>query len=493
MLLLAAGVAAAPSRALSVTSLPTKVKIAKPSAPTVVSIVSSTPKKGKVNLTVTVVLPTNNGGSTITGSTVTAGGKSCTIKKTKTSCTVKSIRNGKTVSVFAKSKNKKGFGPASAKVTYVAGAAPYIVTSMTLNFSLPASATTKVTLPISGVTGTPSVLWNNDPAKCPNVLTCDFTNSESSPVPMTVIFSYLSGTDGLTFGDSYSFAGVSQLTSVSSWFGNWTSFSAAFYGATSLTSVPTTVPNSVTNMSDMFDGAELFNQDISSWNTSQVTDMSYMFSFASRFNQNISPWNTSKVTNMRGMFQYASVFNQNISAWDTSKVTNMAVMFLGAPSFNQNIGSWNTSKVENMDSMFDSALVFNQNIGSWNTSKVENMNSMFNGASVFNQNIGSWNTSKVIRMGYMFNGATAFNQNISTWDTSKVTFMDSMFTGASAFSTANYSALLNALYSNVSNLQSDVRLDAPVTYYSSGAQAARDALINNKGWKISDRGLEPTP
>lgn len=93
----------------------------------------------------------------------------------------------------------------------------------------------------------------------------------------------------------------------------------------------------------------------------------------------------------------------------------------------------------------------------------------------------------------MFNGATAFNQNISTWDTSKVTFMDSMFTGASAFSTANYSALLNALYSNVSNLQSDVRLDAPVTYYSSGAQAARDALINNKGWKISDRGLEPTP
>ena len=516
-LLLVSGVAAAPSRALSATGLPTKVIIEKPSAPTVVSIVSSSPTNGKVNLTVTVVLPSNNGGSPITGSKVTAGGKSCTIKKINISCTVKSITNGTTVDVSAESKNKKGFGPASAHVTYVAGSAPYLVTSMTLNFSLPASATTTVTLPISGVTGTPSVLWNNDPAKCPNVLTCDFTNSGSSPVPMTVIFSDLTG-DSLSFGQSgAAWQGVAQLTSVSSWSGNWTNFSNAFYGATALTSVPTTVPNSVTDTSQMFQGASTFNQNIRSWNTSKVTDMSGMFAGATAFNQNIGSWNTSKVTNMSGMFDGASRFNQNIGSWDTSSVTNMrdmfgygatafnknigswdtskvtdmSFMFVGATAFNKNIGSWNTSSVTNMYYMFYGASRFNQNIGSWNTSRVTNMSGMFIGASRFNQNIRSWNTSKVTNMGAMFYDASAFNQNISSWDTSSVTNMVEMFTGATAFSTANYSALVNALFSNVSNVQSGVQLDAPVTYYNSGAQAARDGLIRDKGWTINDRGLEP--
>ena len=45
--------------------------------------------------------------------------------------------------------------------------------------------------------------------------------------------------------------------------------------------------SSVTNMSDMFNGASLFNQDIEAWDTSSVTDMSGMFSGAEVFNQDI--------------------------------------------------------------------------------------------------------------------------------------------------------------------------------------------------------------
>ena len=104
---------------------PAQAKVTKPSAPTVSAVSSSTPKKGKVNVTVTITLPTSNGGSKITGSRVTAGGKTCTIAKTKTSCTIKSIKNGKLLSVYANSKNIKGFGAKSARVTYIAGASSW--------------------------------------------------------------------------------------------------------------------------------------------------------------------------------------------------------------------------------------------------------------------------------------------------------------------------------------------------------------------------------
>ena len=102
-----------------------KVKVTKPAAPTVASIFSSPVKKGKVNITFAITLPTNTGGAKITGSKVRAGGKSCTIKGTKTSCTIKGITNGKALNVIAQTKNKKGFGARSVGVSYVAGAAAF--------------------------------------------------------------------------------------------------------------------------------------------------------------------------------------------------------------------------------------------------------------------------------------------------------------------------------------------------------------------------------
>ena len=111
--------------ALVAPSAQAKGKSTKPSAPTISAISSSSPKKGKVNVKVTIVLPKSNGNSSLTESRVTAGGKTCTIPKNKNSCTIKSINNGKELTVVAISKNKNGFGSANSKVTYVAGARPY--------------------------------------------------------------------------------------------------------------------------------------------------------------------------------------------------------------------------------------------------------------------------------------------------------------------------------------------------------------------------------
>lgn len=103
------------------------VKVAKPAKPTVSKVSSSIVNKGKVNITVTIKLPANSSGTKITGSKVTAGGKSCLIKKTKTRCTIKGVKKGVILKVRSQSKNKKGYGAKSNAVRYVAGSPTFRV------------------------------------------------------------------------------------------------------------------------------------------------------------------------------------------------------------------------------------------------------------------------------------------------------------------------------------------------------------------------------
>lgn len=126
--------------------------VSKPSAPTISSITSSPVKKGKVNLTVVVTLGTDNGGAAVSGTKISAGGKSCTAKKAKTSCTIKGIKNGKAVNVFAKSKNKKGFSASSPAVSYVTGTALAIAPAAPAAPAIPAAPAAPAAPSIPAVT-----------------------------------------------------------------------------------------------------------------------------------------------------------------------------------------------------------------------------------------------------------------------------------------------------------------------------------------------------
>jgi surface protein len=448
------------------------VKVSKPAAPRVAAISSSPVKKGKVNIKVSIALPTKTGGAKITGSKVWVGAKSCTITQTKTSCTIKGIKNGKALSVHAHTKNKKGFGAKSVAVSYRAGTAAYpaVVVSapvipaapgppapgppapdppapsapMQLSVTTTSSSRT-VDLPLYGITSV-DVNWGDGTVDTytstnPGPTTHNYTSPGSFDITITGTMAKFGRSDGAPW------TGVTLLTSVSS-FGTLgiTDLSQAFFGASSLVAVPNTLPSSVTNMSRMFQGAIAFNQPLNSWNTSNVTNMSYMFRDASAFNQPLNSWNTSNVTNMRGMFQDAGAFNQSLNSWNTSNVTNMSYMFYGARAFNQPLttsgNSWNTSNVTDMGGMFQDARAFNQQLNSWDTSNVTNMSSMFEDARAFNQSLNSWDTALVTDMSSMFEGASAFNQPLNSWNTSNVTNMSYMFATATNWSSANVDATL---------------------------------------------------
>ena len=194
----------------------------------------------------------------------------------------------------------------------------------------------------------------------------------------------------------------------------------------------------VTDLNKTFSGFSSFNQDISSWDTSNVTDMSELFSGASAFNQDISAWDVSSVLNMFEMFKDASAFNQDIDSWTTSATTNFGSMFRGASSFNQDLNSWDTANVTNMSSMFHGASAFDGEIGNWDTSSATDMTAMFNSASSFNQDIGNWDVSNVNQMVNMFIGATSFNQDLSNWCVQNISSLPTGFATSSALISGHY-------------------------------------------------------
>jgi surface protein len=118
------------------------------------------------------------------------------------------------------------------------------------------------------------------------------------------------------------------------------------------------------------------------------------------------------------------------------------------------------------------------------------MGAMFQGANAFNQPIGNWNVSSVTNMVGMFASSTAFNQPIGSWNVSSVTFMDNMFTNA-GLSTANYDDLLigwSTISPNETPLQQNVNFSGGNSNYCLG-EAARNSIIQNYGWTITDAGL----
>lgn len=159
--------------------------------------------------------------------------------------------------------------------------------------------------------------------------------------------------------------------------------------------VPTSIPATLTDLTDMFRTSYNFNQDIGMWDTTHVTNMRSMFFTCFKFNQDISGWNVSNVTDMSNMFTSANVFNQNIDNWNVTNVTSMQNLFNGAAAFNQPLNTWDVSNVTNMSNMFEDTTAFNQPLNNWNVTKVTYMGSMFRLARGFNQDLSGWNVAHI--------------------------------------------------------------------------------------------------
>jgi len=112
---------------------------------------------------------------------------------------------------------------------------------------------------------------------------------------------------------------------------------------------------------------------------------------------------------------------------------------------------------------------------------------LFNGAALANPDVTNWDTSLVTDMRHLFNGVVLSDPDVSGWDISSV---EQNFTGiflGSNISTENYDAILNSW--STQTVQPNLSFHTlPATYCESGD--ARDDLINNHGWVVTDGGQD---
>jgi surface protein len=259
--------------------------------------------------------------------------------------------------------------------------APYVDPTPTkIIMTYQCDATTTVQTPVGGTSGgstNGTFTWNDGTTSTTSA--SNIGKTLTGGTKYTFIFE--GTTDSMDSSSGTAFlAGAKCIRSLDHW-GSATNTryaDSAFKGATNLTGVPANVPTTLLYTQSMFSGATSLNDpNIRNWNVSKVTNMSNMFNGATSFNQDLSSWNTGLVTNMSNMFNGATSMNSPLNSWNTAKVTNMDRMFFGASSFNQPLNNWNTSNVTNMLLMFYGA-PYSQDLTAWDMNKVNKMAFMVN-------------------------------------------------------------------------------------------------------------------
>ena len=316
---------------------------------------------------------------------------------------------------------------------------------MSLVLEYEVSANTQVKIPLDAHNDTDnnySIDWG-EPVSDTTALTHTYTTSGTKTISISGKISSLNYY-------TYNPVNASKLTKCIQ-FGDVDLKKINFGRCSVLLFVPDTLPTSITDVSYMFYAALIFDQNLSSWDMSHVENMSFMFAGVSAntviYNNNDAPleWgaigSTSGVT-LSNMFKY-SKFNQNISSWDTTNVSSMINMFYysafnnGGVALTWNYPIGNTLNVS-LSSMFEHAQLFNQTI-TWNTENVTSMNNLFCSATAFNNGATNefipliWNTENVVYMSNMFDHASSFNQDISSWNVSNVNTFRYMFYYATKF------------------------------------------------------------
>lgn len=274
---------------------------------------------------------------------------------------------------------------------------------------------------------------------------------------------------------------------------------SAFYGCSNLTSSATDVfvfENVMANdVRQTFRDCPLFDQNLSALDMTGLVVGNGFFRGCSSFNNGGDPginnWVMGSFTSIAQFFMGNSSFNQPVGGWNVSNNTNGDLLFFQCTIFNQNISAWNVAKFITMNSMFGQAAAFNNGgdsgINNWNTIALQQIDSMMNGAAGFTHTLANWIADLITSANQAFRSMGSVNINLSGWNMASCTNWTS-FMFATTMTTANYDAALIA-WDGLDMADSQNPNFGGSQYTLGGAaEAARNGLIANDLWTITDGG-----
>jgi surface protein len=225
--------------------------------------------------------------------------------------------------------------------------------------------------------------------------------------------------------------------------------------------------------------------DVKQWG---VLDLSTSAAFYGCANLDASATDAPTVssTSFYRMFRSCTNFDGAIGNWDISTVTNLQETFYDARTFNKSINSWDVSNCTTFSRMFRNASTFDQDLNSWDTSNVVNMLETFRDCTQFNGDIYSWDTSNVTNMQQMLYNCDLFDQSLAAWTIANVSNFSGFMQNATGLSTSNYDATLIAWAAGV--VDTGININFGGSQYSATAAAARQSLIDDDNWTITDGG-----
>lgn len=220
--------------------------------------------------------------------------------------------------------------------------------------------------------------------------------------------------------------------------------------------------------------------NVAAWGDIPWTSLTEAFYNASNMTMTASDQpDLSRVTDLSDMFNGASVFNTSINHWSVDKVEIFTGMFKSAALYDQAMEEWNVGEGVDFEDMFSEAVSFNKPLDSWNVSHGRNFRSMFSGATAFDQNLGYWKLKSAINLKHMLDGCGLSKLN---YDKTLIGWMD----GTEEKRKVNGSGSTSSRSFNTISTNTDTpdNLELGATGLVYVVKSARAGLIEDKGWII---------
>lgn len=166
-------------------------------------------------------------------------------------------------------------------------------------------------------------------------------------------------------------------------------------------------PKNETSLNKLFNGINIVNLNVSTWDTSSITSLVQVFSGAPNIESvECAEWNVSNVTRFYATFDgLKRLKNVNISNWDTTKSTTFDCFFSNNNSLQQlDVSNLKTQNCSTFYSMFGACHALQQlDVSKFNMANARNTHSMFGYCvSITSLDISNFDLSNVKDVDYMF-------------------------------------------------------------------------------------------